>query len=243
MLSILINSVEIISAESSPKILQNISFKLDKGNIYTILGKNGSGKSTLINTITNLLDPNIFKIDADIVFNGIKIFEINNTELLQIRKEKIRYVFQDSVNSFNPLKKFDYYFNMLKVTNEECGELLDYFLLPPKDKLFNMYSYEVSGGMAQRISICYALLSKPQLLILDEPTSAIDINISNLLCNKLREFVSGNESSVLLITQDLDFAEHVSDYIAYMENGTLSAFISTEEYKNSSTENLKEEQS
>jgi len=235
MLSTLINSVEIISDKYRQKILQNISFKLNKGNIYTILGKNGSGKSTLINTITNLLDPNIFKIDADIVFNGIKIFEINNTELLQIRKEKIRYVFQDSVNSFNPLKKFDYYFNMLGVTNEECEELLDYFLLPPKDKLFNMYSYEVSGGMAQRISISFALLSKPQLLILDEPTSAIDINLSNLLCSKLREYVKDQSSSVLLITQDLDFAKHVSDYIAYMENGTLSEFITTEEYKSNCT--------
>jgi len=225
MLSASINSVDILIDNQCKRILQNISFKLEKGNVYTILGKNGSGKSTLINTLTKLLDNSIYNIDATIEFNGINLFELNTAELLRIRKEKIKYVFQDSVNSFDNLKKFEYYFKMPDASEEESRNLFGYFLLPKKEILFNLYPYEVSGGMAQRISICLAILAKPELLILDEPTSAIDINISNLLCNKLREFVYSHRSSVLLITQDIDFAEHVSDYIAHLINGTLSQFI------------------
>jgi len=184
MISVNIKSVEIIAADQSKSILQNISFKLEKVKVYTILGKNGSGKSTLINTLTKLLDENIYRINAKIELNGINLFELNDTELLQIRKQKIKYVFQDSINSFDSLKKFEYYFKMIQSPDEEIDELFEYFLLPEKEKLFNLYPYEVSGGMAQRISTCLAILAKPELLILDEPTSAIDINISNLLCNK-----------------------------------------------------------
>jgi len=237
MMSASIQSVEIIFEDHCNRILQNISFELDKGNVYTILGKNGSGKSTLINTLTKLLDENIYKINAKIEFNGINLFELNNAELLRIRKEKIKYVFQDSINSFDSLKKFEYYFKMTKAPEEESADLFEYFLLPNKNKLFNLYPYEVSGGMAQRISICLAILTKPELLILDEPTSAIDINISNLLCNKLRGFVNSHESSVLLITQDLDFAEHVSDYMAYLSNGTLSQFYKTYDFINNKHKN------
>ena len=225
MMSVSINFVDVIRENHTKRILQNISFKLEKGNVYTILGKNGSGKSTLINTLTKLLDNNIYNTDAIIEFNGRNLLELSITEMLQIKKEKIKYVFQDSVNSFDALKKFEYYFKMLNVSEEEIKDVFEYFLLPGKNKLFKLYPYEVSGGMAQRISICMAILAKPELLILDEPTSAIDINISNLLCNKLKEFVSEQRSCVLLITQDLDFAEHVSDYTAHLINGNLSQFI------------------
>ena len=236
MMSVSIKSVE-IKGDIPKSILQNISFEMDKGCVYTILGKNGSGKSTLISGLTKLLDENIYSVEAEIRFSGKNIYNLSTAELLRLRKEKIRYVFQDSVNSFDHLKKFDYYFKMLNTPEEEIANLFEYFLLPGKDKLLNLYPYEVSGGMAQRISISLAILTKPVLLILDEPTSAIDINISNLLCRKLREFVKDNSSSVLLITQDLDFAENVSDYMANMDKGILSKFYKTSEYKKNMSQN------
>lgn len=231
MLSANIKFVELGSPNQRKRILHNVFFELSKGNIYSVLGKNGSGKSTLINTLTKLLDASVYSIDAKIEFLGSDLFKLSNSELLQIRKHKIRYVFQDSINSFDSLKKFEYYFNMLNASENEISELLEYFLLPNKSKLSKLNPYEVSGGMAQRISICLAMLTKPQLLIMDEPTSAIDINISNLLCAKLKEYVKEHDSSVLLITQDLDFAEHVSDYIAQMSGGTLTNFYKAAEYK------------
>lgn len=231
MLSANIKFVELGSPNQRKRILHNVSFELSKGNVYAILGKNGSGKSTLINTLTKLLDSVDYNIDARIEFLGKDIFEMNNSELLQIRKNNVKYVFQDSINSFDSLRKFEYYFKMLNASETEISELLEYFLLPTKSILSKLYPYEVSGGMAQRISVCLAMLTKPQLLILDEPTSAIDINISNLLCGKLKGYVKEHDSAVLLITQDVDFAEHVSDYIAHMNDGTLSKFYESSEYK------------
>ena len=231
MLSVAINSIEITSSENRRTILHNVHFTLETGKIYTILGKNGSGKSTLISSFTNLLDRNIFNIKGKIELFDTNLLELSETELIKIRKQKIKYVFQDSINSFDHLKKFDYYFKMIEPPDNELEDLLEYFLLPEKDKLFGLYPYEVSGGMAQRISVCLALLTKPALLVMDEPTSAVDINISSLLCNKLKEFVSKNNSSVLLITQDLEFAYHISDLIAQMQNGTLSKFNTVSDYK------------
>ena len=237
ILSVNIKTVEVIKLLPR-KILKDVSFCLETGNVYTILGKNGSGKSTLINTITGLLNQKIYNIESEIIFNGVNISKLNKNDLLKIRKEKIRYVFQDAVNSFDPLKTFQYYFNKQNTDVKEIDNLLKYFLLPNSDELLKLYPYEASGGMAQRISICLAILAKPQLLILDEPTSAIDINISNILCGKLREFVQNTDSTVLLITQDLTFAEHVSDYIADLSHGSLSRFYKVAEYKFRNNDNI-----
>lgn len=225
MISVNINHIDIKIENGRRRILQNISFQLKEGQIYTILGKNGSGKTTLVNTLTNLLDNTIYDMNAIIKIDDKNLFELNYNELSITRKEKIKYVFQDPINSFNSLKKFKYYFNMLNVSPEETTDLFNFFLLPESNKILNLYPYEVSGGMAQRISICLAILAKPELLIMDEPTSAIDINIANLLRIKLKEFVKVRKSSVLLITQDIDFAEQVSDYTAQLRDGTLSQFI------------------
>lgn len=228
MVIININSVQIVNSNPHKQILQDVRFELEKSKVYTILGRNGSGKSTLVNSMTGILDQNDFLVDGSVILEGKNLLEASIEDISKIRKEKIRYVFQDALNSFDPLKTFDYYFNMYGSLEEEIEDLFEYFLLPKAAKLFKLHPYEVSGGMAQRISICLALLAQPRLLILDEPSSAIDINISNLLCSKLREFVRLNESSVLLITQDLDFASHVSDFIAEMKDGRLSEFFPAE---------------
>ena len=229
MLEVNIKHIDIVNKIPIKRILSNVYFNLDKGNVYTILGKNGSGKSTLINCLTRLLDINIYSVDANVVFNGADIYEINNNELIELRRNKIRYVFQDAINSFDHLKTFGYYFK--DIMSNETDSLLEYFLLPPKEKLFDLYPYEVSGGMAQRISLCLAILTKSELLILDEPTSAIDITISNLICKKLRGFVKELNSSILIITQDFDFADEVSDFVAYMDKGRLSEFSKNFEFK------------
>ncbi|MHB8843049.1 MAG: ATP-binding cassette domain-containing protein, partial [Candidatus Aquicultor sp.] len=143
-------------------------------------------------------------------------------ELRIFRKEKVRYVFQDTMNSFDHLKTIRYYFDLLAKDKSEIEELTEYFLLPDLKSLYKMYPYEVSGGMAQRISFILALLSHPEIIILDEPTSGIDSAIANLFLLKLKEFTRRNKNSVLLVTQDISFAEKASDEIAYLVNGVLS---------------------
>ncbi len=219
-----------ININEKKKILSNIKFAIEKNSIYTILGLNGSGKTTLIKSLTGLLNRRLYNITGSAIFEGKNILTLDEDELLQLRRRKIKYVFQDAVNSFDHLKTFKYYFERLAVDQNEIDPLLEYFLLPKYQELSKLYPYEVSGGMAQRINFVLVLLCHPQIIILDEPTSGIDLAISNLFLLKLKEFVQNENHSVLLVTHDLVFAKEASNKIAFLSNGCLSQFYSSEDF-------------
>lgn len=232
-------NIQELSIKGKKSILSNICFELEKNSVFTIIGTNGSGKTTLIKALTGLLNPRYYSVSGTIMFEGKDILKLNRDNLIQLRRDRIKYVFQDAVNSFDHLKKFGYYFERLVKDKEEAGSMLEYFLLPKYSELLNLYPYEVSGGMAQRINFVLALLAHPEIIILDEPTSGIDLAISNLFLLKLREFVSANSAggikqdrAVLLVTHDLDFARKVSDKAAYLTGGKLSSFYPAEDFFN-----------
>ena len=211
-------------------LLRNAKFELEKNRIYTILGVNGTGKSTFIKSLTGLLDKRFYTVNGSVYFDGKDILKMNNNDLPEIRRNKIKYVFQDAVNSFDHLKTFSYYFERLTKDPGETEPLLEYFLLPAKNELYKLYPYEVSGGMAQRINFVLVLLSHPRVIILDEPTSGIDMAISNLFLLKLKEYASIGNNSALLVTHDISFAERASDKIAFLYDGKLSGFLSIKDF-------------
>ncbi|MHB8578412.1 MAG: ATP-binding cassette domain-containing protein [Ignavibacteriaceae bacterium] len=226
-----------INLKERGTLLSEINFSLELGKISTILGPNGTGKSTLIKSLTGLLDSRFYSIEGSVVFDKEDILSLNYPSLLDIRRNKIKYVFQDSINSFDHLMKFDYYFRRIAKDIPEADDLLEYFILPSPQKLFSLYPYEVSGGMAQRISFVLALLAHPQIIILDEPTSGIDSAISNLFLIKLKEFVTqnnhlngGHDHSALLVTHDIMYAQKISDKIAFISEGKLSSFVDTQKF-------------
>jgi len=228
MLNVLLNNVS-VTKNNERTILGDIVFELDGGNIYTILGKNGTGKSTLLKSLTGLLDDRFYSVNGKVIYNNKDILSLKNDVLQKTRKDEIKYVFQDPVNSFDHLKKFKYYFDLVTKEIDKIDELLDFFLLPDSKKLFKMHPYEVSGGMAQRIILILALLAKPKIILLDEPTSGIDAPIVNLLLMKLREFVADG-NLVLMVTQDLALAKSASSKIALLADNTLSPFSEPEEF-------------
>jgi len=230
MLKVDIENITISNNNNTHLLLKNINFDLSEGKIYTILGKNGTGKSTLIKSLTKLLNENIFSVNGNIIWDSKNILDCNDDKLLQIRKDEIRYVFQDAVNSFDPLKTFQYYFYNTIAGKNKIDEILEYFLLPDYDEISRLYSYEVSGGMAQRLSMILAFLAKPQLIILDEPTSGIDYAISNLLLLKLKKFTKEKNKIVLIVTHDIMFAEKVSDELAFLSDTTLTQFNTKDEF-------------
>lgn len=228
MLNVLLNNVS-VTKNNERTILRDIVFELDGENIYTILGKNGTGKSTLLKSFTGLLDDRFYSVNGKVIYNNKDILSLKNDVLQKTRKDEIKYVFQDPVNSFDHLKKFKYYFDLVTKEIDKIDELLDFFLLPDSKKLFKMHPYEVSGGMAQRIILILALLAKPKIILLDEPTSGIDAPIVNLLLMKLREFVADG-NLVLMVTQDLALAKSASSKIALLADNTLSPFSEPEEF-------------
>ena len=239
MLSVDINSVSISEEEKSRTILSDVSFNIRAGKIYTILGKNGSGKSTLIKSITALLSKEEYTKSGKVIFNDTDLLKCPEERLREIRKHNIRYVFQDAANSLDPLKKIKYYFDLTNVSPLKIDELLLYFLLQPYKKISNLHSYELSGGMTQRLLIVLALLANPDLLILDEPTSGVDYAVMNLILLKVKNFVRDNDKSVLIVTQDINFALKSSDYIAYLSDKKLTKFYTQNDFLTSTDENLK----
>ena len=227
MHNVLLNNVSVITNERI--ILRDVTFRINEGSIYTILGKNGTGKSTLLKSLTGLLDNRFYSVNGKVLYESRDLLSLETDELQNVRKNEIKYVFQDPVNSFDHLKTFSYYFSLVTKDQEEINRLLDFFLLPEAKKLFKMYPYEVSGGMAQRISFILTLLAKPKIILLDEPTSGIDAPIVNLLLIKLKEFV-GSGNLALMVTQDLELARNASSKIALLSDCTLSPFSSPEEF-------------
>ena len=239
MLNVDLNSVSLLDEEKRKTILQNIKFDIEKGKVYTILGKNGSGKSTLIKSLTALLPSELYLVEGKTLFDGTDLLTANEVKLHDIRKHNIRYVFQDAANSFDPLKKIKYYFDLSNVSSLKIEELLIFFSLPTYNKLSSLHSYELSGGMAQRVLIVLALLTNPDLLILDEPTSGVDYAVMNLILLKIKNYVRDNNKSVLIVTQDINFALKSSDYIAYLTDGRLTPFIYAKEFLSSTDDKVK----
>ena len=240
MLNVDLNSVSLLDEEKRKTILQNIKFDIEKGKVYTILGKNGSGKSTLIKSLTVLLPSELYEINGKVLFNDIDLLTTTEEILQGIRKNNIRYVFQDAANSFDPLKKISYYFDLSNISPLKIEELLIFFLLPTYKKLSGLHSYELSGGMAQRLLIVLALLANPDILILDEPTSGVDYAVMNLILLKMKNFVRDNDKSVLIVTQDINFAIKSSDYLAYLTDGRLSPFIASNKFLSSTDDKMKQ---
>lgn len=238
MLEVKINSISSQVDGSYKDLISDISFNLPANSVYTILGKNGSGKSTLIKSLTGLLDPRFYRIAGSSIWKGNDLLKISSDELLRIRREEIRYVFQDSINSLDPLKKIKYYLINNHSSGDKTESLLSYFKLPSYNQISEMHSYELSGGMLQRLNFVLALFANPELIILDEPTSAIDDENISLALNSIKEFVKLKQNSVLIVTQDIFFAESVSDKIAFLGNGKLTEFISTSDFMSSNDHQL-----
>ncbi|HCY74281.1 MAG TPA: hypothetical protein DHV28_00035 [Ignavibacteriales bacterium] len=229
MLKAEIQKILLYNNNVSREILCNINFNISEKKIYTILGKNGSGKSTLIKSLTRLLNDTVYKVDGNVFWNEENIYKMGRDRLLEIRRKSIKYVLQDLTNNFDPLKKLKYYFDNSGINKQVIFNQLNNFLLPDYKTISELHTYEISGGMAQRISLMLAILSNPKLLILDEPTSAIDYAIINLIKLKLLDFKQ-NGGSALIVTQDINFAKEISDEVAFLHENKLSEFINSQEF-------------
>lgn len=224
---IYINNIELNEDDKKRTLFQNIKFRVKPKTVYAIVGQNGIGKTTLLNSLLNLLDKNIYSIKGEIFINGVDTYKCDEIILNNIRSKVVKYIFQDSVTCFDPQKKLKYYFEKFDLINTDLEELLDYFLLPTKEKILNYYPFELSGGIAQRLAIIWGIISRPGLLLLDEPNSALDIPITNLLSNKLKEIINRNDISILMVTQDINFALNTADKIGLLNNYGITEFNTT----------------
>ena len=229
MLTVDLKNILVKNKIERRELLRNVQFTLREKNIYAILGKNGSGKSTLIKSLTGLLNKELYTVNGNALWFDENIFGMKYDRLIKLRKNEIKYVLQDLTNNFDPLRKLKYYFDKSGYDEKIISNRLKDFLLPDFQTISDLHSYEISGGMAQRLSLMLAILSNPKLLILDEPTSAIDYANINLIKIKLKEFKKAG-GAALIVTQDINFAKEISDEIAFLHDHSLSELVETNKF-------------
>lgn len=199
--------------------VDDVSFKVNKGEIFGIIGKSGAGKSTLIRLINRLEEPD----SGEIIFEGEDITKIDKKDLLEKRKE-ISMIFQN-FNLFNQKsvrKNISFPMELLSFSQKEIDEkvnsLLDFVGLKNKK---NNYPQALSGGERQRVAIARALALNPKLLLSDESTSALDPSTTKQILNLLKKVVDDFETSIIMITHQMEVAKEICDRIAVMQDGKI----------------------
>ena len=224
------------------KVVRNISFQLEKGKTLAIVGESGSGKSVTSKAIMGILAGNALVEGGEIIYDGKDLLKISEEELCRIRGDEIAMIFQDPFSSLNPIVKIGRQITeamLLKhkpgrrsgltpaMAKEKAIRLMAEVGIKNPEMRYNQYPFQLSGGMRQRIVIAIALASDPEILICDEPTTALDVTIQILeLINRLKQ---ERKLSVIFITHDLGVVANVADYIGVMYAGKIVEYGTADE--------------
>jgi len=229
-------SVTFKSRGEAIRAVKGLSFTLTDDEILGIVGESGSGKSQTVLSIMGLLESN-GSASGSAVFANKELIGLSQSELNQIRGNEIGMIFQDPMSSLNPyitigkqmsgvLKRHT---NMSKSEiKERCIELLDSVGINKPNERYDGYSFELSGGMRQRVMIASALLTNPKLLIADEPTTALDVTVQEKILDLILDVKERFKMSVIMITHDLGVVARTCDQVLVMKNGELQESGDTE---------------
>ena len=213
------------------KAADNVSLKIDRGETLCLVGESGSGKSVTSLAIMRLLEyEGGFILDGQIKLHNEDLTLKTQEEMIHIRGKKIAMIFQDPMSALNPVFTIgDQIAESLRLhqgmspkeAEKEAIELLRRVGIPAPEIRIRQYPHELSGGMCQRVVIAIALACKPDLLIADEPTTALDVTVQAQILDLLRKLQDEMGLSILLITHDLGVAAEMADRIAVMYAGTI----------------------
>jgi oligopeptide transport system ATP-binding protein len=213
------------------KAVDGISFTLEKGETLGIVGESGSGKSVTNLSVMRLIpEPPGKIVGGDIIFNGIDVRALPIDEVRRIRGKRMAMIFQDPMTSLNPFLKIST--QLTEVTRLHLGhtkqqayehavKMLETVGIPDAAKRLDGYPHEFSGGMRQRVMIAMALACDPELLIADEPTTALDVTIQAQILELIKDLKARMGTSVILITHDLGVVAGMTDKIIVMYAGKV----------------------
>ncbi|SKC84920.1 oligopeptide/dipeptide ABC transporter, ATP-binding protein, C-terminal domain-containing protein [Burkholderia sp. CF099] len=207
--------------------VQRVSFSLDKGKTLGIVGESGSGKSQTVMALLGLLAKN-GKVSGESLYNGTNLLTMNEAALNRIRGDRIGMIFQDPMTSLNPFLTIERQMTETlqlhrKLSRREAKqraiETLERVRIPDAARRIGMYPHEFSGGMRQRVMIAMALLSEPEILIADEPTTALDVTVQAQIIELLRELNRERGTAIILITHDMGVVAGLCDDVMVMYAG------------------------
>lgn len=224
--------------------VRGVSFAIDKGETLAIVGESGSGKTVTSKAIMGLIatPPGEIKKESEILFNGVNILDFNKKKWREFRGKDAGMVFQDPMTSLNPTMKIGEQITEgirihHKISQKEARakaiEILKQVSIPNPEERMDEYPYEFSGGMRQRVVIAIALACNPQLLIADEPTTALDVTIQAQILHLLKDIQKTSNNAIVLITHDLGVVAGMADNIAVMYAGRIVEYGTVDEiFKN-----------
>jgi len=229
ILSIKNLSISFKTKDKFSKVVNNISYVVAESQILGIVGESGSGKSVTSLAILGLLSPNS-KVTGEIIFNDKIISTVSEKELKKIRGNQISIIFQEPMSSLNPSLTCGYQVQEIllqhkKITKsaakKETIALFNKVKLPRSSVIFNQYPHQLSGGQKQRVMIAMAIACKPQILIADEPTTALDVTVQKEIIELLKELQQETKMSIIFISHDLALVSEIADEVLVMYQGKI----------------------
>lgn len=218
--------------------IEDLSFNIERGEILGVVGESGAGKSTIGNAIIDLLSPPGRIASGDVYLDGESISGLNANQMRSIRGSRIGFIFQDPMTSLNSLFTVEYQMveTLLANTNlsreaarKKSISLLDAVGIPDPELRIKQYPHQFSGGMRQRVVIAIALSCDPELIIADEPTTALDVSIQDQILTLIRNLCKERNVGCMLVTHDMGVVSNVTDRVAVMYRGRLMEIGPTEQ--------------
>lgn len=212
------------------KAVNNVNFELHKGEILGIVGESGCGKSVTSKSILKILPSRIARIEGHIFYNNVDLLSLNEEKMERIRGNRISMIFQEPMVSLDPLFSIGEQLREVLQThaglnkneaNQKVISVLKEVGIPSPEVRIKQYPFELSGGMRQRVMIAMGILLHPDILIADEPTTALDVTIQAQILQLLKNINQKYGTSIILITHDLGIISEFADQVAVMYAGKI----------------------
>jgi len=223
------------------KAVDGISFAIERGSVFGLVGESGSGKTVTALSILNLIRPPGRIAAGNIAYNGSDILKMERESLRQLRGSKISMVFQEPASALNPVFTAGDQIVETIITHHGFGrhaaidkalEYLKKVHISEPVKIFHSYPHQLSGGTRQRVMIAMALVNSPSLVILDEPTTALDVTVQAQILELLDGIIRKENLSILFISHDLGVISRMCDSIAVMRSGRIVEYGNKNEMLN-----------
>jgi len=210
--------------------VSGVSFELDKGRTLGVVGESGSGKSVTFLTVMGLLDPRQATVRGSVLLDGEEMLGASQGRMRQIRGRKIGMIFQDPMTSLNPVKTIGWQLQEAVLIHQDVTkkdarrqaiEILREVEIPRADQRVDDYPHQFSGGMRQRVMIAMALVNNPEILIADEPTTALDVTTQAQILRLMKKLQDEHEMAIVMITHDLGVVAEIADDVIVMYAGRV----------------------
>jgi peptide/nickel transport system ATP-binding protein len=210
--------------------VDGVDLSVKRGEILGLVGESGSGKSVTGFSLLGLIDPPGEVVEGEVRFNGKDLRSLSEEQMRQLRGNRIAMIFQDPLMTLNPVLRIEE--QMLESIQthgpiprsealRRCVEALDMVGIPSPEKRLRNYPHEFSGGMRQRVAIAIAMLNKPDLIICDEPTTALDVTIQGQILYRMQQICREHGTALIWITHDLGVVAELADRVAVMYAGRI----------------------